>query len=128
MESSIADLKGDVGENLKNFNRECPRALENKNQYHADLDENRRAMDKISEFRLQCNELRKREEDMVSGLEIFDIIPDNYNELKTVETQNENLNQLWSIKQEWDDQWMEWKDIQFYALEVKDIQEGAWAF
>ena len=23
---------------------------------------------------------------------------------------------------------MEWKDIQFYALEIKDIQEGAWSF
>jgi DNA repair exonuclease SbcCD ATPase subunit len=118
MESQIADLKGDVSENMRNFKKECPRALENKNQYVADLEENRRANEKISEFRIQCSELRKREDDMIKGLEIFDIMPDTYNELKVVEGENENLSLLWQIKQEWDDQWMQWKDIQFFNLDI----------
>jgi seryl-tRNA synthetase len=45
MESQISDLKSDVIENLKNFNKECPKAIVNKD--NADKDENRRASDRI---------------------------------------------------------------------------------
>jgi hypothetical protein len=41
MESQISDLKGDVTENLKTFQKECPRAIESKNS--ADLEETRKA-------------------------------------------------------------------------------------
>jgi len=42
-----------------------------------------------------------------------------------VEKKNENLSDLWAIKQEWEDQWMQWKDIQFYNLEMSEIQDTA---
>ena len=41
MESQISDLKGDVTENLKTFQKECPRAIESKSS--ADLEETRKA-------------------------------------------------------------------------------------
>ena len=41
MESQITDLKGDVTENLKTFNKECPRTIESKS--NADLEETRKA-------------------------------------------------------------------------------------
>jgi hypothetical protein len=71
MESQISDLKSDVIENLRNFQKECPKTVVNKDT--ADKDENRRANDKIHEFRISCQELRKREEDMLQGLKIFDM-------------------------------------------------------
>lgn len=42
-----------------------------------------------------------------------------------MEKKNENLSDLWAIKQEWEDQWMQWKDIQFYNLEMAEIQDCA---
>jgi len=66
MESQITDLKGDVTENLKTFNKECPRTIESKS--NADLEETRKAQEKIAEFRMACQDLRKREEDMDKGL------------------------------------------------------------
>jgi hypothetical protein len=58
MESQITDLKGDVTENLKTFNKECPRAIESKS--NANLEETRIAQEKIAEFRMACQDLRKR--------------------------------------------------------------------
>jgi hypothetical protein len=52
---------------------------------------------------MACQDLRKREEDMIKGLEIFDILPEKYDELVQVEKKNENLSDLWAIKQEWED-------------------------
>jgi hypothetical protein len=48
---------------------------------------------------------------LVAGLDIFDIEPSAYSELKKVETENDHLSEIWTIKQEWDEQWMQWKDI-----------------
>jgi hypothetical protein len=79
MESQITDLKGDVTENLKTFNKECPRAIESKSS--ANLEETRIAQEKIAEFRMACQDLRKRQDDMEKGLNIFDILPESYAEL-----------------------------------------------
>jgi hypothetical protein len=124
MESQITDLKGDVTENLKTFTKECPRAIESKAA--ADLEETRKAQEKIAEFRMACQDLRKRQEDMEKGLEIFDIQPEPYKELEEVEKKNENLSDLWAVKQEWEDQWMQWKDTQFYNLEMTEITDTAY--
>jgi hypothetical protein len=63
---------------------------------------------------------------MEKGLNIFDILPESYAELVQVEKKNENLSDLWAIKQEWEDQWMQWKDIQFYNLEMTSITDTAY--
>jgi hypothetical protein len=76
----------------------------------ADKDENRRANDKIQEFRSSCQELRKREEDMLQGLKIFDMPQEEQNELATVEKQNDHLDALWTLKDQWDDFWLKNKD------------------
>jgi hypothetical protein len=52
MENQIGDLKSEVTENLRNFLKEQPKTIENKTA--ADLQENRRAQDKIEEFRVSC--------------------------------------------------------------------------
>jgi len=45
-------------------------------------------MEKLSDFKINCQDLRKREKEMVNGLEIFDIMPENYQALRQVENQN----------------------------------------
>ena len=65
---------------------------------------------------------------MIKGLEIFDIAPDTYHELQKVEKENDHLSNIWTIKSEWDDQWMQWKDIQFYNLDINEVTEAAYVF
>jgi hypothetical protein len=80
IESQISDLKGDVDENLKVFLMTCPSKVENKASY--DLAENKLQMEKLAEFKMNCQDLRKREKEMINGLEIFDINPENYKALE----------------------------------------------
>jgi hypothetical protein len=42
--------------------------------------------------------LREREEDMLFGLEIFEIEPATYGDLTKVERENNSLMNIWSIK------------------------------
>jgi hypothetical protein len=55
---------------------------------------------------------------MNSGLEIFEIVADSYNELAKVEKENEHLDALWTLKDQWDDFWLKNQGTQFYDLEI----------
>ena len=62
---------------------------------------------------------------MQFGLEIFMIEPTNYVDLAVVEKENASLLKMWSIKQEWDNEWDKWKVINFKDLDVKGMEEVA---
>jgi len=80
------------------------------------------AFDKLKEFEGLTADLRAQEESMKFGLEIFDIEPMSYPEVQLVETEIEQLTNLWMIKDQWDKQRELWKDVRFYDLEV-DVME-----
>jgi len=69
--------------------------------------------------------LRSNEEEMKFGLEIFDIDPQTYPELTLVEKEIGLLTDCWEIKNEWDKQWEQWKDIQFYQLDIDDMEDSS---
>jgi len=60
------------------------------------------AFDKLKEFEGLTADLRAQEESMKFGLEIFDIEPMSYPEVQLVETEIEQLTNLWMIKDQWD--------------------------
>ena len=60
---------------------------------------------------------------MLFGLEIFEIEPSNYTDLSKVERENASLAKIWGYKQEWDDKWNNWKDINFYELDLEDMDD-----
>jgi hypothetical protein len=62
---------------------------------------------------------------MLFGLEIFEIEPNSYTDLTKVEKENAALSKIWSIKQEWDNEWNGWKDTNFYELKLEEIDEKA---
>lgn len=48
---------------------------------------------------------------MKFGLEIFDIETIVYPELGTVEKEIALLNEIWSVKENWDAEWNLWKNV-----------------
>jgi hypothetical protein len=59
---------------------------------------------------------------MSYGLEIFNIEPTKYLELAVVEKENAALLDIWTIKQEWDHMWDNWKVIHFRELDFKNME------
>lgn len=62
---------------------------------------------------------------MKFGLEIFDIEPMAYPEVTLVEKEISLLTEIWQVKNDWDGQWENWKDIKFYDLNIEDMEDVA---
>jgi dynein heavy chain len=62
---------------------------------------------------------------MKFGLEIFDIEPMAYPEVTLVEKEIAQLTEIWELKNEWDKQWENWKEINFKDLEIDDMDNVA---
>jgi dynein heavy chain len=90
--------------------------------------DNAKAFEKLQEFKGHTAELRETEEAMKFGLEIFDIEPMAYPEVTLVETEMEQLSEIWTIKEEWDQQWEQWKEIRFYDLKIDDMDNDVYDF
>jgi len=62
---------------------------------------------------------------MKFGLEIFDIGEFSYPEVTLVETEIGQLTEIWELKNEWDKQWDNWKEIHFKDLEIEEMDNIA---
>lgn len=121
MEEDIDEFKRTVEENFNNFDKDAPKYV----NAEFEANGNKKAFEMIDHFTNECNNLRKQEEDMQTGLDIFEIVPDNYDNLKKVEQMNSSLAKIWSIKNTWDMKWEDKKDINFYELDLEDMEQAA---
>jgi len=62
---------------------------------------------------------------MKFGLEIFDIEYMAYPEVTLVEKEIKLLDDIWICKQDWDNQWDQWKDTRIYDLELEAMDDCA---
>jgi dynein heavy chain len=106
MDHTIDDFKKEVLENKRNFQQQAPYAVDK-------TMDNLKAKEKLQEFRASTKELRDKEEDMKFGLDIFEIEPVQYHELAFVEREMNQLNEIWTVKEQWDSEWDNWKVIPF---------------
>lgn len=74
---------------------------------------------------MACADLRAKEEDMRFGLDIFEQEPADYTELTLVEKENQMLANIWMVKEDWDNEWNQWKNITFYELAVEEMDDLA---
>jgi len=59
------------------------------------------------------------------GLDIFEQEPADYTELTLVEKENQMLANIWMVKEDWDNEWNQWKNITFYELAVEEMDDLA---
>ncbi len=62
------------------------------------------------------------------GLEIFDIEPMVYPELSIVEKEISLLTEIWTVKEQWDHEWNNWKQEKFYDLNIDLMDDKAVEF
>lgn len=117
MEENIEEFKREVLENREKFNNQAPKKMIK----DFEAENNKRAFDQISHFQQECKALRKTEEEMQFGLEIFGMESTKLLELDQVEKENASLLTIWNIKQEWDHNWNKWKVIHFTDLEMEEM-------
>lgn len=123
MDSSIEDFKKSVQENRNNFKQNAPFSVEKSAEH-----DNIKSLEKLQEFKQQCAELRLIEEEMKPGLDIFEYDALQYTELTLVERENQLLNEMWELKEDWDNEWSVWKDLSFGDLKIDDMDEIAVEF
>jgi hypothetical protein len=121
MEDEIDEFKKTVEENLGNFKKMAPFTVTPEFEQAG----NKKAFEQIAHFSEECKNLRKQEDDMQLGLDIFEITSDNYTNLKLVEKDNASLHKIWSIKQQWDAKWDIWRKVNFYELDVVEMEDVA---
>lgn len=118
MDHTIDDYKKEVQDNKKNFINNAPYSVD-KNM------DNQKAHEKINEFKQTTKDLRIREEEMKFGLEIFDIESMPYPELSVVEKEIALLTEIWNVKEEWDSEWTDWKQMRFKDLDIINMDDKA---
>jgi hypothetical protein len=67
MDSTIEDFKKEVLDNRNTFKHNAPFAVDKANE-----NDNVKPLERLTEFKMACIELRQKEEDMKPGLEIFE--------------------------------------------------------
>lgn len=65
---------------------------------------------------------------MKFGLEIFDIEPMSYPELSIVEKEMSLLYEIWTVKENWDNEYNNWRTIKFYELNIDEMDDKAVEF
>lgn len=117
IDNQIEDFKKEVLDNRHTFKQNAHFAVEKAYEY-----DNVKPLERLTEFKVQCMELRQKEEEMKPGLEIFEYDAQQYVELTQVERENQLLTEVWELKEQFDNEWFIWKDISYYDLNIDDIE------
>lgn len=121
MEERMEEFKKEADQNLANFIDNAPNTL----TAAFEADGNKKAFEVIRRFQQECMSLRQREQKMQFGLEIFQIEPGKYDQLAEVEKKNKSLEEIWTIKSKWDSEWNEWKQVNFYDMNIRQMEDKA---
>jgi hypothetical protein len=116
VEDQMEDFKKDCVDLKNAFRQNAPTSYDKENK--AKAEDNVRSFEKLGDYKNQTIFLRGREEELKFGLDIFDLEQGSYPEIVQVEKEIEFLNDMWSIKRDWDIKWDELKEVQFYKLPV----------
>lgn len=117
-EQQLEEYRRIVLENRDNFHKDAPKTM-------LGVD-NKAAIEKIEEFRVECRRLREMEDGFKIQFDIFEEIElAEYKELNQVEKENDLLYKIWQIKNNWDEMLEEWNPIQFFDLECQKMEYAA---
>ncbi|XP_064181287.1 dynein axonemal heavy chain 2 [Anguilla rostrata] len=83
------------------------------------------ALEQVSALRSQLETLKEEELTIRHGLAIFKIEQPPSKEVHKMEEDLDLLQQVWQIRQEWEDHWEEWKVGQLVALETESMESTA---
>ncbi|KAM4540607.1 dynein axonemal heavy chain 2-like [Fundulus diaphanus] len=80
------------------------------------------ALKQIEEHRVQLEALKQEQDTIFSGLAFFRIKQPPCKMIRTMEKDLDQLQQVWEIYQEWDENWNNWKGLHLAKLETQSIE------
>ncbi|XP_051799543.1 dynein axonemal heavy chain 2 isoform X2 [Acanthochromis polyacanthus] len=83
------------------------------------------ALKQIAEIRNQLEMLKKEEANILDGLGFFKIEQPSSKTIRTLEKDIDQLQQVWDITVEWNNNWNIWKLGQFAALQTENMENTA---
>ena len=89
------------------------------------IDSNEKAFAALNDFKEQVKQLRKREEGMKFGFDLFKIHQPPNPDLDYVEKEIDNLEEAWGLKESWVIKWKDVRTIRFKEVNIDDLDEIA---
>lgn len=112
---SLESFMKDTSDNRDRFMKEAPF-----NSVHFTVEN---AFSTLDKYRQNVKELRKGEEDKKFGVELFKI---NYSpnvDLEYVEKEIMNMEEVWTLKNDWDNKWKELSSIRFTLANLDELED-----
>ncbi|XP_052104325.1 dynein axonemal heavy chain 2-like isoform X7 [Mytilus californianus] len=83
------------------------------------------AVANIEAIREQLNTLKKQEQEIRKGLNIFKIDQPPSKEVANLEKDLEHIEQIWSLNKEWEGLWSDWKVSKFEEIKTETMESTA---
>lgn len=83
------------------------------------------AFSTLDKYRQNVKELRKAEDDKKFGVELFKINYSPNADLEYVEKEIKNLEEVWNLKNDWDNQWKEFSLIKFVGADLDKLEDDS---
>ena len=112
---SLENFMKDTSDNRDRFIKEAPF-----NSVHFTVEG---AFSALEKYRQNVKELRKAEEDKRFGVELFKINYAPNADLEYVEKEIKNLEEVWNLKNEWDNKWKDFSAIKFNGADLDQLED-----
>jgi len=86
---------------------------------------NEKAFAMLDNFTEQLRQKRAKEAEFADKLELFLVDTPQYKELELIDLELQNLKTIWTRKSEWDDWWLEKKEVVFTGIDTEDMEDSA---
>ena len=113
----LENFMKDTSDNRDRFMKEAPF-----NSVHFTVEN---AFLTLEKYRQNVKELRKGEEDKKFGVELFKINYAPNADLEYVEKEIKNMEEVWTLKNNWDSKWKEMSSIKFNEALLDDLEDSS---
>ncbi|EDQ90997.1 uncharacterized protein MONBRDRAFT_20211 [Monosiga brevicollis MX1] len=86
------------------------------------------ALKAIDTFKAKVETTRQAEQALKNGLQVFDITQEPFQEILDTVKDLGHLEQLWRLAEEWDNNFISWRDTQFADIVTDDLAQTATSF
>lgn len=83
------------------------------------------ALENINNIRAQMEALKKQEQDIRKGLNIFKIDQPPSKEIANLEKDLEVIETIWNLNKDWEGLWGDWKGNQFTELQTENMENSS---
>jgi len=108
--------------------QEAKSAFDHSAPFSAEEFDTKKAKRRIMELRKEQNDFKAREEEMQPGIKEFNLHCFTPSQISEMDRDLDLLDEIWGLKDRWDEQWNVWKTLRFADLEVDQMKDKTNAY